>query len=105
MAWAGLDLNTIRAVLTDNNHYKLPSLPSWAVTLERVIGQAKTLSREQRFASQGYLDREEPIPFKQVYLPCLQVARGKLLAQVGECSEFTNRISSLGVRTSTFKTA
>ena len=83
LAWAGLDLNTIRAVLTDNNHYKLPSLPSWAVTLERVIGQAKTLSREQRFASQGYLDREEPIPFEHVYLPCLQVAQGKLLAKVG----------------------
>ena len=84
LAWAGLDIETIRPILADREPDELEPLPSWAKTLEQIIDKAQALSHEQRFASQGYLNSKEPVPFEQIYLPCLQVARGQLLAKVGD---------------------
>ncbi|MEO0013933.1 MAG: hypothetical protein RLZZ535_2322, partial [Cyanobacteriota bacterium] len=82
LAWAGLDMKTIRPLLVDNDRHLPQPLPPWATTLAQVIEKAQTLSHEQRLAPQRYLDIKEPIPFEQIYLPCLQVARNLLVKRV-----------------------
>ena len=78
LSWAGLSLETIRPLLIDN--IDEVELPAWANTLKRVIEQAQ-LSNEL-FAEEPYLDSINPVPFEQIYVPCLQVARSLLIERV-----------------------
>ncbi len=80
LAWAGLNIQTIRPLLADTDENESQPLPTWAIVLEAVIKKAQALSHKQ-ILGQSYLDNQEPVPFEQIYIPCLQVAKEKLLAQ------------------------
>ena len=79
LGWDGLDSKAVSSLgsvhLTDPKE-----LPAWTETLR------ETLQRdwETAYASASRcLDAQKPIPFEEVYLPFVYVARQKLIAQVG----------------------
>ncbi|MBW4509335.1 MAG: type 2 lantipeptide synthetase LanM family protein [Scytonematopsis contorta HA4267-MV1] len=84
LAWSGLDIETIRPLLADTYFNEQQPLPVWAITLEQIIQTASTLSSKDLFYPYLYLNSEKPVPFESVYVPCLQVAREKLLTQAGK---------------------
>ena len=90
LAWAGLNIDTIRPLLIDHDIDSSQHLPPWATTLDQVIEKAKTLSHKQRLAPQRYLKVEEPVPFEQIYLPYLQVAQEQLLKRTGKLEMLTD---------------
>ena len=79
LAWDGLDVD-IAQVLGIVRLADAQQLPVWAETLQEVL---------QADMETGYagtyrcLNPEAPIPFEEVYLPFVQVARQKLIAQTG----------------------
>lgn len=87
LAWDGLDLNTIGRVLssvclTDEEH-----LPAWVeilkaaletTTLDSLEILQKELSEENCF-----LNSQEPLPFEEIFLAFVYVAREKLRHQAG----------------------
>ena len=83
LTWAGLSIEAIRPLLADVNVDEIDSLPDWARTLQQVIEQARS-PKEQTTIPKSYLDPEDPIPFEEVYLPCLQVAKNLLVERVGD---------------------
>lgn len=91
LAWAGLDLDRVRALLIDTEEdWEIP-LPQWASTLERVISKAKSLSSQEIFTPQCYSDPENPIPFEHFYLPCILVAREMLSSKVNSPLELLSK--------------
>lgn len=93
LAWAGLDIKTIRPLLSDFCDHKLP-LPLWANTLEQIIEKAKDLSTREILAPQHYLDPKNPIPFEQIYHPCLQIARERLANRVDRLEILANSVQT-----------
>lgn len=86
LAWDGLDLSTVRPVLGSVSLATPHLLPAWADTLDKAL-KATTL-----IASSGSLDTlkayrcletDRPIPFEEVFLGFIEVAREKLVAQTG----------------------
>ncbi len=84
LAWRGLDIETIRPFLVDEQKKEDRDLPLWAKTLEQVIHTAQKLSSQQRFSPQRYFILEDPVPFEPVYIPCLEVAQKRLAKLVGD---------------------
>lgn len=87
LAWDGLDINTVRRALGAVHLADRQPLPSWVETLKSIMQATAAVSLESLeigdSIKQRYLDSEEPIPFEEVYLPFIQVARQKLVAQAG----------------------
>lgn len=87
LAWDGLDINTVRRALGVVHLPDRQPLPSWVETLKSAMLAADAVSLKSLkigdSRKQRYLDSEEPIPFEEVYLPFIQVARQKLVAQAG----------------------
>jgi type 2 lantibiotic biosynthesis protein LanM len=80
LAWDGLDTSTVANILGDVHLTDAQQLPSWAETLREAL-QADL--KTDNVSASRYLNPEKPIPFEEVYLPFVQVARHKLIAQVG----------------------
>ena len=83
LAWAGLSIDAVRPLLSQGNANEVHSLPLWANTLTQIIEQAQNSSHEQRSAPQSFLDSTDPVPFEQIYIPCLQVAKNLLEKRIG----------------------
>lgn len=82
LAWEGLDSNTVRRVLNTPCWDDNTPLPAWAETLAAVIKLVSKETVEQGSSSQyRFLDPEDPIPFETVFIPFVQVAKEKLIAQ------------------------
>ncbi|MBW4499343.1 MAG: type 2 lantipeptide synthetase LanM family protein [Scytonema hyalinum WJT4-NPBG1] len=81
LVWDGLDSGTIVRVLGAVRLANGQQPPVWAETLREVL-QADLEMGDAR----GYrcLNPKEPIPFEEVYLPFIQVARQKLIAKVSD---------------------
>ncbi len=80
LAWDGLDSSAVASVLgsvrlTDPKH-----LPVWAETLREAL---QTDWQTAYTSVSRCLNSEKPIPFEEVYLPFVHLARQKLIAQVG----------------------
>jgi type 2 lantibiotic biosynthesis protein LanM len=87
LAWDGLDLNTVRRVLGSVSIADNQLLPAWVNTLENALKTATLVSLETSEESDSnekrFLDPQEPIPFEEIFLPFIEVARRKLIAQAG----------------------
>ena len=80
LAWDGLDSNSVDTVFGSVRLPDAQQLPVWTETLR------EALETDWEIAYAGAsrcLDAEKPIPFEEVYLPFVYVARQKLIAQVG----------------------
>ncbi|GET37482.1 type 2 lanthipeptide synthetase LanM family protein [Microseira wollei] len=94
LAWDGLDCNIVASVLGDVCLADAQQLPVWAETLR------EALQTDWEIAYAGAsrcLDAEKPIPFEEVYLPFVYVARQKLIAQVGASWQLLSEAVSISL--------
>ncbi len=84
LAWDGLDLRTVRRALTTVIFTENQPLPTWGKILEDVLKTSTLVSLENGDSGEyRFLDPQAPIPFEEVFVPFLKVARQKLIAQSG----------------------
>jgi type 2 lantibiotic biosynthesis protein LanM len=81
IAWDGLDLGKVYCSLSGSVHLnKDQKLPNWAKTLDQCLQAATSITTNPE-ESNRVLDPQEPIPFEEVLLPFIDVARQKLIAK------------------------
>ncbi|MBN3880134.1 MULTISPECIES: type 2 lanthipeptide synthetase LanM family protein [unclassified Nostoc] len=88
LAWDGLDLNTIRQVLGSVYLADQQNLPAWAETLKAVLEATALVSLEslEKGLSQeenSFLNPQELLPFEELFLSFVHIARHKLSTQAG----------------------
>ncbi|KAB8330745.1 type 2 lantipeptide synthetase LanM [Scytonema tolypothrichoides VB-61278] len=108
LVWDELDSGTIVKVLGAVRLVNEEQLPVWTETLR----EALQTDWDRAYASTNRcLETENPIPFEEVYLPFVYIAREKLIAQVGASWQLLSqavhislerqllwKLASLGVR-------
>lgn len=82
--WDGLDIDKVRCVLGSVRSVEDCPLPSWANTLSEVIqtGTIVCLHQGATNLDQFPIDPENPLPFEDLLLPTVLVARQKLLTSL-----------------------
>ncbi|MGF1676127.1 MAG: type 2 lanthipeptide synthetase LanM, partial [Rivularia sp. (in: cyanobacteria)] len=88
LAWDGLDIDKIRQVLGSVRLVDRQNLPAWAETLRTVLESitpdfADALEKDL-LAEKYPLDSQEPLPFEEIFLSFIDVARQRLTAQSGD---------------------
>jgi type 2 lantibiotic biosynthesis protein LanM len=87
LEWDELTLDNVHQILGSVSLRDEQSLPPWVETLKEGIQEAALISMEtlEKDATDKYpfLDSQEPIPFEEVFLPFIHVARRKLIARAG----------------------
>ena len=81
LQWEGLKLDDIYPRLGKVKLAAEASLPKWAQTLGQIIETAATYNCETQPLS--VIDAEESIPFEDLWLPAIEVARKNLLTHLG----------------------
>lgn len=95
LLWDGVDVDTVRAVISSPPIPNNQNLPSWSTTLKEIIQMASVwgMSRSQSSNIKHKhdeplinnkefpipIDLENPVPFEDLLLPAVYVARQKLL--------------------------
>lgn len=87
LAWDGLDLSTVRRVLDHVCIANEEHLPAWGKTLNEAMQTAASISLETLEAADSgeyhFFDPQQPIPFQEIFLPFIEVAKQKLIVQAG----------------------
>lgn len=87
LVWDGLDISTVRRALGRVRLVDEQYLPSWVETLREAMQVAASVfqetSNESDSAQRQYLDPAKPLPFEEVLLPFVDVARKKLIEHAG----------------------
>ncbi|MBD2525525.1 type 2 lanthipeptide synthetase LanM family protein [Nostoc sp. FACHB-133] len=96
LQWEGLDLNTVRPRLGNVRLAANQVLPDWAETLQQIMETAREFIPEKEVFLP--IEPQNPIPFEDVLLPTLQVARQQLLTRLG-CLQFTGDYLPLTILT------
>lgn len=88
LQWDGLDINTVRSVLSSVSLVESEQLPTWAETLREIMQtSAKWNLNEVASETWHFLIKDEnPLPFADVWLPAVLVGRQKLLTCLGSVS-------------------
>ncbi|MDZ8109465.1 MAG: type 2 lanthipeptide synthetase LanM family protein [Nostoc sp. DedQUE12a] len=85
LAWQNLDLAQVLPVLGATKFPSSANVPSWAETLKTIL-EATASFPIQNLRNSDLLDRcfdsQHPIPFEELFLPFIEIARQKLIAQV-----------------------
>ncbi|ACC83386.1 type 2 lanthipeptide synthetase LanM family protein [Nostoc punctiforme] len=82
LEWEGLDFDTIRPQLGTVEFNAGQPLPKWAETLQKIIQTATEFQPElETFLP---TDSENPIPFEDIFLPIIKVARLELRTRLEE---------------------
>ena len=79
--WDSLDLNTIRGVLGSVRLVDKQNLPVWAETFKAALEATDLGTLEGK--KNHCLNHEKPLPFEEIFLPFIYVARQKLKAEAG----------------------
>ncbi|MDZ8259870.1 type 2 lanthipeptide synthetase LanM family protein [Nostoc sp. ChiQUE01b] len=86
LAWDGLDIETVSQVLGSVHLTEAQDLPSWTETLKSVLEATNLVSLEMLekgiSSENGCLKPQEPLPFEELLLPFIYVARKQLSNQV-----------------------
>jgi type 2 lantibiotic biosynthesis protein LanM len=80
LTWDDLDLSKPKKILGDVRFVD-EQLPVWTETLRAALETDWEIARTE---ASGCLDPEKPIPFEEVYLPFIWLARTRLIEKVGE---------------------
>jgi type 2 lantibiotic biosynthesis protein LanM len=87
LAWDGLDIGTIRQVLGSVHLADKQNLPAWSKTLKTVLEAIfldSSDALEKNLLEEKYpLDSKQPLPFEELFLSFIDIARQKLTAQSG----------------------
>lgn len=87
LQWDGLDIDTVRSVLSSVSLAESEQLPTWAETLREIMNSAKwNLNEVASETWQFPIKDEKPLPFADVLLPAVLVGRQKLLTCLGSVS-------------------
>ncbi|RUT08300.1 hypothetical protein DSM106972_014680 [Dulcicalothrix desertica PCC 7102] len=95
LQWDELDIEVVRYVLGGQPQANIQALPSWAETLREIIQTTSSFkfqnvtqypSQTEILKSKLPITPENPLPFEDVLLPAISVARQKLLTRLGACS-------------------
>ncbi len=84
LEWDELDPNSVRQILGNTKLVDRQSLPSWTDTLNRAmeiagnIGNNNDIFSDVKYQKYQYLSIETPLPFEEIYLPFIEVAKEKL---------------------------
>lgn len=78
LQWEGWDLKTVCTQLGPVELAEPQSLPEWSITLQHIIQTPAKATLEQTVSLP--IDPDFPIPFEDIFIPIIQVARQKLLA-------------------------
>jgi type 2 lantibiotic biosynthesis protein LanM len=94
LLWDGIDEDRVRHVLGSVSLNKDFPLPSWAETLNEIIQTGTRFSFNSDAANLDKLpvDPEVPLPFEDLLLPAIIVARQKLLTSLGCASLSSNHL-------------
>ncbi|MEL7241070.1 MAG: type 2 lanthipeptide synthetase LanM [Cyanobacteria bacterium J06573_2] len=81
LAWDNLDLDKIRSVLSDVKLIDEDVLPAWVNILKEVLENYQL----QKYSSEdnSFLSFKEPLPFEDIFVFCIYVARKNLKSQTG----------------------
>jgi len=89
LAWDNLDLSIVRRNLGSVCMSDQQQLPVWAETFNECLKAATSVGLENLEKDTPekncFLASQEPLPFEEVLLPFIYVARQKLMAQAGSC--------------------
>lgn len=91
LTWQNLDLAEVIPVLGTTNFCTNAEIPSWAETLNKILEAALSFPSENLSngnAEDRCYDFEHPIPFAELFLPFIAVARNQLIARVNNCADF-----------------
>lgn len=80
LSWDDLDLDSLTTLLGPVKFHATQPLPEWVVTLEQIIQAATNFQAEQETFLP--IDSEQAVPFEDILLPAVKVARQKLLTQL-----------------------
>lgn len=85
LLWDGLDVDEVRHALGSVRLVEVYPLPSWAKTLSEIIqtGTELRLHPDANDLDKLPIEPENPLPFEDILLPAILVARQKLLASFG----------------------
>ncbi|MBT9315785.1 type 2 lanthipeptide synthetase LanM family protein [Leptothoe spongobia] len=81
LQWDGLTLDTVRPYLGNVQLSPEHPLPPWTDTLRHIIQTASTEVSDPIFP--WPIDPDHPIPFEDIWLPAIHVARQRLLTRLG----------------------
>ncbi len=81
MQWEGLDFDEVKPRLGTVKLAAEQPLPAWAETLGQIMSTAAAFTEKTK--TWQLLDPEKPIPFEDILLPAIAVAREKLLTRLG----------------------
>ncbi len=94
LAWDGLNLSKVRRALGGIHISEDWQLPAWTETLNECLKVASLVGLEslenEKIKHNRFIDPQKPLPFEEVFLPFVYVARTKLEKQVGS---LFNRLS------------
>lgn len=99
LAFDNLDINIVRSVLGKVSLIDHAELPNWTDTLREamlVAGSiAGNLFDEENSQKYSYIDIQDPLPFQEICIPFIEVAKQKLIA----CVSFSNNFLSSDAQT------
>ncbi|MBE9036790.1 type 2 lanthipeptide synthetase LanM family protein [aff. Roholtiella sp. LEGE 12411] len=81
LIWDGLELNTVRNLISCASICEGQSLPPWTQTLNECL--KAYLYQDKLDSGNFFLDPQYPLPFEEILSPFIYVARTKLKTQVG----------------------
>jgi type 2 lantibiotic biosynthesis protein LanM len=92
LSWDGLDIERARHVLGSDSLDEDYQLPSWTETLSKIIqaGKEFSLHPDATDSDQFPIEAENPLPFEDLLLPAILVARQKLLSSL-DCTSLSSK--------------
>lgn len=88
LAWDGLDEATVRRSLARPRLAAGAPLPPWSMTLRDAVNAFEASSDDSEKTDRA-LDPHDPVPFEELVLPFVVVARHKLLGDGGQASSIS----------------
>lgn len=88
LAFDGLNVETARSLLGNGTVSVASELPSWATLLNEVLACTADFPHAELDAElvekYRFLDKSTPVPFEDIFLPCILVARQRLIVACGD---------------------
>ena len=80
LEWSGITPEVAQCLLAQAGQISLPHVPSWVATLEDIIATAQSFQLDS-----SVLKPDSPIPFQELYLPCVAVGSRRVEQECSSC--------------------
>lgn len=107
LSWDNLEIDSVRFALGSVALADTQYLPSWTDTLQKAMEIAGSIAEDvfsqDKQQQYQYLDPEEPLPFEEICLPFVEVAKQKLIERVGSSYQLLSQAASIQIGRSLLK--